>query len=639
MAEYRILPTENPCALVDYSGNGNNATGCVGTSPTIIPLNGGVKFIGVGAISLPAALNTAQTIQVFMYNNQGNGGIVAGSGTSTTSSILLATLFAGQAAGAQVDQVLSHNTRIFAGALNNSPITVFPRAIIAGNMNIAWDMACDSLHSNGDTIYIDSADMGSTAISASANVFQFGFCSAGHQTTGNYQLGGVSSCPSYTGCGYLNSGYIYYAVFYNRGLTSAEIAANTTFMAKAMATRGVPSIPYVGSVYTSGINTGGSFAPSNTFQLAWDGDSLSCGSGCVSGVLLPVTSYLTLNSTSGNWQITNESKIGYRLDTNLLPYAPQAVDPLFQPNSLGNLVVMWGGTNDSPGVASLAQQQAYCNARHAVGWKCVTVTMVSRTGLDSNKNAYNPVIRANWSNYADGLIDMAADANLGADGANASALYFTADHVHVTDTGIINDEAFMTQRAINRLYGPHDFSSATVYASAAAAAVATTAGSEATNTVTLTMAATPANCQVGTLAVVTGVTPTGYNSTVANGAGLGGWMIRTRSATQITYFDGTAGLGAVSVQGTVSCPQQQDGDTQFEILNFTGNHTIQPCEGLTGQNMNIRNINAGAVTLVPFASETITGPGTTTLAAATTAILQSQLVSSAAGGCNWVRLQ
>jgi len=101
------------------------------------------------------------------------------------------------------------------------------------------------------------------------------------------------------------------------------------------------------------------------------------------------------------------------------------------------------------------------------------------------------------------------------------------------------------------------------------------------------------------------------------------------------------GLGVLTVAGTASVPQQQDVDT-YSILNFgAGNFTLQSCMGYTGQNIYIRNINAAASTLVPFATEGLTGAGgtPTTLAANTTAILQSQLVSASAGGCNWARLQ
>lgn len=120
-----------------------------------------------------------------------------------------------------------------------------------------------------------------------------------------------------------------------------------------------------------------------------------------------------------------------------------------------------------------------------------------------------------------------------------------------------------------------------------------------------------------------------------------GGNITSTCATQVTAWNNTTGLGAIIIQGTGACPQQQDAD-QYAILNFgAGNLTLESCEGCTGQNIYLRNIDAVASTLVPFGSEGITGGGAspTTLAALTTAILQSQLVSASAAGCNWSRLQ
>src|SRR5208283_3879891 len=52
-------------ALVDYSGIGNTTNGTVGTAPTIIANTGGIQCNGNGAIVMPAALNSAVTMQFF----------------------------------------------------------------------------------------------------------------------------------------------------------------------------------------------------------------------------------------------------------------------------------------------------------------------------------------------------------------------------------------------------------------------------------------------------------------------------------------------------------------------------------------------------------------------------------------------
>lgn len=96
LAEYRMLPTETPAALVDYSGNGNNATGTVGVAPTIIAGSGGVQFVKTGAIQLPAALNSALTIQILMNASGISGSPIFGStGVAANSAGLVISFGAG----------------------------------------------------------------------------------------------------------------------------------------------------------------------------------------------------------------------------------------------------------------------------------------------------------------------------------------------------------------------------------------------------------------------------------------------------------------------------------------------------------------------------------------------------------------
>lgn len=619
MAEYRMLPSETCGALVDYSGNGRVATGTAGTAPTIISGTGGCNFTRNGAINLPATLNTALTIQVFFSSGAAvtgfSGCIICGNGTAANSAGLFlvnggAGLVSG-AGGLGSDGVLPITSalRPLTAKLNGTSFGVHAHTIVAANapQSIAWVM--DSVNApNFDRIYMGTTESNMYFDSVAAL--------NGVQTSGNFALGGVA--PSLYGDAVSwFSGQVYYLVMYNRILTAAEVAQNAQYMQNAMALRGVQV---------------GVYNPGNTVanQLVADGDSIT------GGPTPGNTGYVGFLTLNGTWNLSNSGQNSQSIGPSAQPGtlyggAKQAVDPLFWPQATGNAVVMWAGTNDNATSAEPALQ-GYCNQRRAVGWKCFVVTMLSRTAEDTFKNTYNTWMRQNWPQFADGLIDMAADPNLGADAASANTNFFIAGGVHPLQSSIYNNELPIIQRAINRYYGNKDFSTANVYASAAAAAVATTAGSETGNTITITFGATPANCLVGNVIVIAGTTPAGYSNAA-------GWTIRTRSATQVTAFINTTGLGAITVQGTGVCTQQQDVDT-YSVLNFgAGNFTLQSCQGYTGQNIFIRNINAAGTTLVPFNGETITGPGTTTVAAATTAILQSQLVSSAAGGCNWVRLQ
>lgn len=190
-----------------------------------------------------------------------------------------------------------------------------------------------------------------------------------------------------------------------------------------------------------------------------DGDSITVG---YPGLPNP---YPTLLSPVGApWFIINGGVTGRTLATMYADGA-SAVDPDYSAGQR-NIDVIWGGTNDfvvngSTPAAVYAILQEYCAARRAVGWKVIVVTMISRyfpggnpvsgESIDADKDAYNALIRANWSTFADGLADVAANPNLGADGAYANLTYFQADQVHPTQFSITNIEAPIIGGAVNLL--------------------------------------------------------------------------------------------------------------------------------------------------------------------------------------------
>jgi len=245
----------------------------------------------------------------------------------------------------------------------------------------------------------------------------------------------------------------------------------------------------------------------------------------------------------------------------------------------------------------------------------------------------NASIRQYWrASGVSYLNDLSSVIALGASGVSANNPCFT-DGIHKT-TGC-NDNIIgpLIFNAMQSVLGCQDFSCATTYSSGAAAAVATTAGSESTNTMTFTFAATPANCQVGNWITIVGTTPPGYSSTALNGVTPFGWYILTRSATQVTAYNDTTGLGAITVQGTGVCPQQQPSDN-YMVLNHSSNTTLLPCEGWTGQVKGFKSVGGNTPTLVPYGTETIDGAASLTMAANTTVFLESRLTSTTAAGCN-----
>lgn len=414
MAEYRILPTETVASLVDYSNSGNGAVGTVGTAPTIATVTGGLVCTGIGAVKLPATLNSALTVQLYLSyppngNTQTTNGLLQGNGANAIQLVLY---------GSSVSDVwgpaINGNYRI----RSTSPGNTFKSAsrdLFAGTNALTY------LLDTNDRFFIGTQE---TDYVQSSN-------SAGLQTNGQYQLCGLT--PTYA------NATIFYAVFYNRVLTTAEIAQNVQYMTNAMAARNVPLFP---------------FPPitDRTNQIVCDGDSLTAGgaSYCnnIQGVGIP-SNAVSNAFIAPIYQTNDQGKQGGGAAT--IQPATFTVDSAYRTSAANNIAALWIGTNDNLASLTYPLTRRYCTDRHKVGWKCIVGTMISRTSEDSTKNQLNALLRTHWPEFADGLMDFAANPNLGADGASANATYFS-DGIHLTSTGsaIINN---IGQRAIDRVYG------------------------------------------------------------------------------------------------------------------------------------------------------------------------------------------
>jgi hypothetical protein len=175
-----------------------------------------------------------------------------------------------------------------------------------------------------------------------------------------------------------------------------------------------------------------------------DGDSITSGDLAPT----PYTSYLALN---GAWNIINWGIPGETLAT-MLANAPANIDRLYVTGQK-NVVVIWGGTNDfffGTSVSTVyADMTSYVAARHAVGWKVIVPTMLSRAGEETQKNSYNALILAN-SAGADGIADFTGTP-LGCDGCSTNATWFNSDKLHPTEAGVTTYEAPIIGAAINAL--------------------------------------------------------------------------------------------------------------------------------------------------------------------------------------------
>lgn len=128
-------------------------------------------------------------------------------------------------------------------------------------------------------------------------------------------------------------------------------------------------------------------------------------------------------------------------DTNgLITTEAVKVLALYSPFRSRNVLVFWEGTNsiangqtDSQAYSSL---RTYVDAARAKGFKVIVLTVIARTsftaGMNVYKDAYNATVRANWTSFAEGFVDVAADGRFT---NSANLTYYNADGTHLTATG------------------------------------------------------------------------------------------------------------------------------------------------------------------------------------------------------------
>ncbi len=116
-------------------------------------------------------------------------------------------------------------------------------------------------------------------------------------------------------------------------------------------------------------------------------------------------------------------------------------DAFLDSNAESNILVVLIGSNDFPVLSSSvptvhAAIGSYCQDRRDAGWTVYVGTIFRRTDYGAgitNADALNPLIRANYTSYADGLIDFAADSRF--DDPNDTTYFETIGGVHPNATG------------------------------------------------------------------------------------------------------------------------------------------------------------------------------------------------------------
>jgi hypothetical protein len=389
----------------DVSGNGY--LGTFGGSGNLWT-SAGVSLNGNGWIDLPADLNSAQTIQMWID--------VPTLGPSAAQTLVGTTA---NGTGNALSWVL--NNQAFALWLSGGSGSVAATPLM-GSATSAFVEGSSSLNTtdqfwiNGDQAYIREPSISAVA----------GLVLGGH-----LQLGAGEGINNL-------SGTVGPIAFYNRPLTSVEIAQNSAFFNQLQQSRGAETQE-------------GNSSSQNQFIAM--GDSITFGFDAGR----PYCEELIEPAF-------NAQCLGYigQITALGVQQAPQFAN-YYDTQAKQNIFFDWYVSNDVangiPASQTIQNQQTTCSEIKQVypGWKVVVGTMMSRffagVDLDPEKNAMNDLIRqgATTTNDAcDGYIDVAADPNLGADGAYAGP-YF-ADMTHPTDLGELEIAGIVT-RYINSMAG------------------------------------------------------------------------------------------------------------------------------------------------------------------------------------------
>jgi len=628
---YLIPATDTAASLTDFSTGGvGNATGTVGTAPTVIAVTGGLNCTQNGAVILPAALNSNGANPALAM--MAWGAVSSDFSTSATDMAFIAGNGNG-ATGGNIDMMLSNRyggiTAAMGGgmgirAAGNNAYTSLASSSFNGAGSLALvPAATDVLYVNGKFVTDCQNGIGSPN----------GACgnTAAKQTTGAYQICGTAAGSGMTNTTYM-FGKVYAVIFWNRVPAASEVLAVHNILTSYVASKGVSTV--FGNTDNGTVN-----AINLLDEGLFLGDSITEGFGAI----FPWPRMITFSGAFNTPDVTGNAYPNQSAE-NIRGSVPLNTCPYFKPFAGKNFVHIWAGTNDLEldaksavqtynNLASISAQARLC------GFKTIVATMLSRGVNDSTrKDVLNPLIRQNWTTAFDGLNDVAMDALIGADNADVGT-GFQGDHIHPTSGSYWNNISFMGQRGINAFYGNTTWATANTYGVTATAPNTITAASESGNTVTLTFAANV--FPVGSCITVAGVTPAGYNSPTTAGA-LQCWHVNGSTGTTVTFFTDTTGLGAGTVFGTAVTAQELDVDAYARLTQCTTcTHTLQTCLGR--QTIFRRIESTSAWTITPQNSgETINGGATFTApvsAATNNPVVRLDVIpvslSSATGGCTW----
>jgi lysophospholipase L1-like esterase len=416
--------------LHDQSGSGNDATLASGAQAPAW-LGTGLQFSSANrsGVSLPAALNGSRTIILAAYVSPFGTFGPANSIIYPYPAMLTSTMTPNLGLNLMIVAPVGPGGNFVTGSFGPSTWTggaaTGCNVILSGFHVFAYILGSSPTK---DRVFIDGVEC----------PYSYQGSSAGAQTTGNLYLGS-SNVGLWASNGF--DGNIYRAIFYPSALTAGQTQAMSGLIANQAAQRGVATAP---------VN-----AQLNAPQLHCIGDSITWGQGA-----------------STNWcsNLTLTRQPSYTIHNWGVPSALLQDETGSEPNRVGqqctttqgpSVAIVFSGTNDFLNIA-VTPQQVVSNYMGEVqtlkksGCQVFVATMLSRyyggVNYDPDKNTFDQQLLAQARAMgADGVVDFAADPNLGADGAYASTTWF-ADQTHPTTAGQVR-LGQIASNALNYYFG------------------------------------------------------------------------------------------------------------------------------------------------------------------------------------------
>lgn len=186
-----------------------------------------------------------------------------------------------------------------------------------------------------------------------------------------------------------------------------------------------------------------------TKNIVWDGNSLLATGNVQNNVIAlhDTNVYSTYGYKTFSFGIASQTT------TQMIANYASKIAPTYDPSVAKNILIVWEGTNDLRTIQNPTTVYnnivTYCNLGRATGFKVIVVTILPRSdagtyvGFVTDRLTVNASIVANWATFADALVDLGGDVNIGQIGQELNTVYYQGDKVHLNFTATTGGHAYI----------------------------------------------------------------------------------------------------------------------------------------------------------------------------------------------------